>query len=381
MRLKSKSSFIRLPAALLALTATFGSGPTGRAQTNPLQVHPAVSAAVHSDPKIEFNSTTVEFGRAATGKLLRHDFVFTNTGGATLEITAVRTGCGCTTAGEWTRYVAPGKTGVIPLQLNTTGLSGEITKYTTVVCNDPEQSSVSLELKGDVWKPFDIRPTMTVFSVSDETAENSTKIVRVVSNLTEPITLSDPQSSSSSFRLELKTVLPGKEFEISITALPPFASSAVLATITLKTSYLSAPEITISAQLVVQPAVAALPNRIMLPNGPLATAVSPAVNIRNNGTSTLLLFNAAANVPGVEVSVRETDPNRLFRITATFPAGFELQGENQVEISVRTNHPKHPVIRVPVVRVQPSAFPPRSSIDTSPITGATVEAPRQGASK
>jgi hypothetical protein len=69
-----------------------------------------------------------------------------------------RSGCGCTTAGSWDRQVEPGKTGVIPLQFNSTGFKGTVTKSATVACNDPGQSNAVLLLKSTVWNPFEVMP-------------------------------------------------------------------------------------------------------------------------------------------------------------------------------------------------------------------------------
>src|SRR5258706_5535421 len=52
-------------------------------------------------PRIEFQAKTFDFEKVRGGEFVRHDFIFTNTGVALLEITAVSPSCGCTSAGEW----------------------------------------------------------------------------------------------------------------------------------------------------------------------------------------------------------------------------------------------------------------------------------------
>src|SRR2546425_5861545 len=52
-------------------------------------------------PKIQFASTEFDFGKVEAGFAVKHDFLFTNIGRATLEIRDVRPGCGCTAAGKW----------------------------------------------------------------------------------------------------------------------------------------------------------------------------------------------------------------------------------------------------------------------------------------
>ena len=73
--------------------------------------------------------------------------------------------------------------------------------------------------------------------------------------LEEPLTLSDLQCSNRSFQVELKTVQPGKEFALHVTAVPPFTTPTVYAPITLKTSSAKMPTINVSAYVTVQQAV------------------------------------------------------------------------------------------------------------------------------
>lgn len=103
----------------LLLIAVLTGGAAALAQTN-LPPAPEQRGA----PKIQFDSTTFNFGRVKSGEIVKHSFVFTNSGTATLEIMDVKTGCGCTTAGAWDKKVEPGKTGIIPLQFNSTGFGG-----------------------------------------------------------------------------------------------------------------------------------------------------------------------------------------------------------------------------------------------------------------
>jgi hypothetical protein len=308
-----------------------------------------------SGPRIEFETPVFNFGKVSSGEVVRHDFVFTNVGDATLEIKDVRPGCGCTTAGSWDKRVEPGKTGTIPLQLNSANFGGAVTKSATVTCNDPGKPLVVLQITGTVWKPIEVTPPTAVFNVSDESQTNVTKVVRIVNNLEEPLKLSDPKCTNPAFRAELKTVQPDKEFELHITAVPPFTGTSVGAPVTLKTSSEKMPTISVTAYLVVQPAVAVMPNQIVLPAEPLAKAMSPAVTIRSNGTNSLVLSEASANIPEAEVRLEETQPGRLFNLVVSFPAGFQIQSDQKVEVSVKSNHPKFPLIKVPVVQAKSAA--------------------------
>src|SRR5881394_867265 len=240
-------------------------------------------------PKIQFAEIVYDFGKVSSGDVVKHSFVFTNVGTAKLEIKDVRPGCGCTTAGTWDKEVEPGKTGSIPLQFNSANFGGTILKQATVTCNDPSQTNVMLQIKGTVWKPIDITPTMAVFNVSSEAETNETKVVRIVSNLDATLTLSDLECTNHSFRAELKAIRPGKEFELQITALPPFTSPSMVAPVTMKTSATNMPTLSVSAYVAVQQPVTVSPNQILLAAGPITNAVHHVVTVRNTGTNSLVL--------------------------------------------------------------------------------------------
>src|SRR5207247_9850118 len=94
-----------------------------------------------SGAKIQFADTVYDFGKVNSGEVVKHSFVFTNIGTATLEIKDVRPGCGCTTAGTWDKQIEPGKIGSIPLQFNSANFGGMVMKQATVLCHYLSQST------------------------------------------------------------------------------------------------------------------------------------------------------------------------------------------------------------------------------------------------
>src|SRR5437899_1894842 len=280
-----------------------------------------------AEPRIDFASTVFNFGRSKPGDVIKHDYIFTNSGAAMLEITDVKPGCGCTTAGTWDRFVEPGKTGSIPLQFNPGAFNGPVAKSAIVSCNDPSHTNIVLQLSGTIWRPIEVVPASAVFSFSSEGQKNETRVLRIFNHLEAPLTLSDLQCTNSSFRAKLQTVELGKEFELRITAVPPFTTSSVFGSITLKTSSPDAPLIAASAYAMLQPAVMVTPEQISLPPGPLASGTSSVTTIRNNGTNVLQLTEARVDVPGVEIRIQESEPGRLFTLTVNFPAGFQIPAD------------------------------------------------------
>ena len=90
---------------------------------------------VTDGPVISFTETKYDFGTIKEGEVVKHIFHFKNTGNQTLIISDVKVTCGCTTP-DWTRTpVAPGQTGYITAQFNSTGKPGQNHKIITVVSN------------------------------------------------------------------------------------------------------------------------------------------------------------------------------------------------------------------------------------------------------
>lgn len=313
-----------------------------------------------SGPKMVFATPVYDFGQIKGGESVKYTYVFTNVGNAVLQVSNVQASCGCTTAGEWTRQVEPGQTGTIPIQFNSQNFSGAVGKSITVTCNDTNQPSVVLQIKGTIWRPIDVTPQFAVLNVSSETPSNATT-VRIVNNEEAPLTLSAPQSSNPAFATELITLQPGKEFRLIIKAVPPLPAGSVQGPITLKTSSSNLPLITITAWANLQPAVVVVPTQITLPAAPLASPTPATVAIRNNGTNLLTLTEPAVNAPGVTVALQEYQPGRYYTLTVNFPAGFELAPGAPVELSVKSSHPQFPIIKVPVSqppRPAPPVLPP-----------------------
>ena len=98
---------------------------------------------------ITFDSLTIDYGTVVKGADGIRQFKFTNTGTSELEITQVRSSCGCTIPKKPEAPIAPGETGEIQVKYDTNRL-GPIRKTITVNSNAAETPIVSLKIKGVV---------------------------------------------------------------------------------------------------------------------------------------------------------------------------------------------------------------------------------------
>jgi hypothetical protein len=324
-------------------------------------------------PKIQFATPVYDFGRVKAGEPVKHDFVFTNTGDALLLIQSVQPGCGCTTIGEWTKQVEPGKTGIVPIQFNTANYNSPVVKTPSVTCNVTSQPTVVLQLKGTVYRPLDVNPQLAVLNIGAD-AEGGSTVVTITNNTEDSLTLEEPKSNNRKITAELKTVAPGKGYQLAIATVPPLSPGGLQAMISLKTSWTNQPVLNVSVYANVQPPINVVPQHITLPAAPLDSPQTPSVTIQNNTTNALTLSEPAMNVPGVDVRIEEKAAGRTFVALAAFPQGFELKPGQAIELTVKTSNPKQPLIKVPVTQLphpvapQPPANPPTAAAVHPPPT-------------
>jgi hypothetical protein len=334
---------------LIVVVICFAGLIAGKAQ--PAVTVPAADTSGASGPRIEFDSTNLDFGSAAMGQIIVHNFIFTNTGSRVLEIQDVRPTCGCTIAGKWSRQVEPGKTGVVPIRF-TPYKAEEVSKTVIVECNDSARTNVVLQLRGTIYELVEIKPAYVLFNVSAAGHTNQTRVVHIVNHMDQPLALSNPECADRSFQTSLKTIKPGNEYELQVTLVPPSKSGTITVPITLKTSATNLPAITITGVAAVQAPITASPSEITLSPGPLRSGVQARVTIQNNCSKPLSLSGTTVNIPGVVAKLREIQPGLQFVLTADFPTGFLLQNGAGVRVRIQTDNPEVPVITVPISQNQ-----------------------------
>ena len=99
-------------------------------------------------PKIEFQSSVVDYGEIVKGSDGIRIFTFVNSGDMPLEITKVYSSCGCTIPKKPEKPVLPGESGEIEVSYDTKR-TGIFQKAITVRSN-AKTTNVILRIKGEV---------------------------------------------------------------------------------------------------------------------------------------------------------------------------------------------------------------------------------------
>lgn len=312
-------------------------------------------------PRIQFDSLNYDWGSVRAGAKVMHDFVFTNTGDATLQITDVQPGCHCTTVGQWTHQVEPGKSGVIPIQFDSSGFGGPIYRTPTVSCNDKSQPTVTLQLHGTVMKPIDISRTFVMLNIPADASEETNDVVHIINNEAQPLLFAPPKSSQPTIAAELKTNTPGKSYDVIVKTVPPLASGNNLATITLESLSSNVQPIQITVMANVQPLVTVTPPEIAVPPGPLKMNETFIISLQNRGSHPLALSDPSVNTSGATATLAVLQPGRAFTASVAFGTGFVMPAGTALELSIKTDSPREPVVKIPIKQALPRPFTPPSA--------------------
>lgn len=111
----------------------------------------AVSKDVNAQsPIIFFETPNFDFGKIFKGQKVEHIFKFENQGKIDLEISKVKSSCGCTATILKNKIIPPGKTGEIKTTFNSGSYKGKVTKSITVKSNDPKSPNYTLTISGEI---------------------------------------------------------------------------------------------------------------------------------------------------------------------------------------------------------------------------------------
>jgi hypothetical protein len=98
-------------------------------------------------PAMSFKETEHDFGTIKDGEVVKHTFIFTNTGKSPLVIESATSTCGCTVPEVPKEPIAPGAEGKIEVQFNSAGKAGQqVLKVISIKANtQPEITQVNIK--------------------------------------------------------------------------------------------------------------------------------------------------------------------------------------------------------------------------------------------
>ena len=109
-------------------------------------------------PAARLEEARFDAGTVVDGAVIAHSFAIENRGVNPLVIEKIQASCSCSTS-SFEREIAPGKTGRIAVQVNTTGFGGHVIDKTfDVLTNDPRNRRIRLHVLAIVDRVVSVTP-------------------------------------------------------------------------------------------------------------------------------------------------------------------------------------------------------------------------------
>jgi hypothetical protein len=303
-------------------------------------------AGAEDAPRIKFDQIVYDVG--ATSQLVRVTgaFSFRNEGTAPLEIGTPSTVCSCTEARTESAVVQPGERGRILFTTDAVGAVGPKTSEIKVPTNDPNQEKVTLTLKVNWIKEFDVQPSSAaVGAIGVGTSTNLT--VRLTRVDGSPLSIAQLKVSATSVRATLRKTADAAAVEIDIgytaEGEPRFAQENI--TVYGPTADTKMVEIPIYAH--VRQSLTSVPQRLMwVISGAANQPMERRIRITNYATDRpLKLTGLTSSVDGITLKSNLTDESNVTEVLAVLE---RLPTDSMAgKIRLETNFPDQPVIEIP----------------------------------
>lgn len=183
---------------------------------------------------LDFPATLKEIHAPANAKIVPAEFEFTNRTEKPITVAKVNPTCSCIAVKikDGKLEYAPGESGLIRAEFDMGNFSGTVDKVVAIWLDDDPEDKPSLALTVRVHIPvlINLEPKTVKWEIGGK-AEPQT--IRITMNHTNPIRVIDAKSSSNDFKLEIKPVEEGKNYDLIVT--PMDMTSAGLAVLRIET--------------------------------------------------------------------------------------------------------------------------------------------------
>lgn len=368
------------PSSVVALLTVVGTALAHAQTSQPSSVASNGGPA----PKIWVAKTEWDFGRLWWGDPCVTEIEVRNDGDAPLQITNVRTSCGCTAAKPGKNSLAPGESDKIKVTYDSKKGVVNVSQTVTVESNDPLTPSLQLTIKGEIRNLFDGKPSQQIMfgTISTETAQSQT--ITLTNNLDKPVYLKLKElPPNAPFDIKFDEVSAGREYRLTATTRPPMPAGGRFAELHLLTGIPDRPEMKVNINAYVQERVSCQPPQIVVFSN--QTSATSRRDIRVN-----YLASRPINVTAVTTSHPDrikaelvpplpNNPQNVgtfaYHVVRVELPTFDAVPETGASIEITTDdpEPRFQKMTLPITRQQLNA--PAAAVATRPAVGRPAVIP------
>jgi len=187
-----------------------------------------ISTGAHA--QLAWEKTELEINPAPGADSAVATFKYENKGTTPINIKAVRTSCGCTTAALKKNDVAPGEKGEIVATLKTGDRVGQQVKTVTVETDDLKSPQTILTLKANIVQLLELQPVFVSWTANEDPKPKTIvakagkgvtiKSLEVTSSTPEFTTKVEPGSTAGEFKIIVQPKETGHQATANLTIKP-----------------------------------------------------------------------------------------------------------------------------------------------------------------
>jgi hypothetical protein len=296
-----------------------------------------------------------DVGTVAKGDNAAHDFVIKNDGTADLQITNVQPACGCTVA-RYDKVIAPGKTGLIHVVVDTTTFSGAITKAVTVYTNDPQTPQIQLTVRAKVEPYIAVKPGYARYVVVRGEPQQGVITQSLWATDGQPFDITGVDSPLPGLKVtyreatakERQADVNGKQWRVEMALSNDQAPvGALAASVIVHTTHPKQRLVDIPVSGFVRPILAVTPPRVDFGKVELKEPRHFTFNVKNFATEPINLTSADPSVKGVGAELKSVEAGRNYSVQITLQPDIP-KGPFEGKLMLHTNSQKVPVVEVPI---------------------------------
>jgi Protein of unknown function (DUF1573)/Flagellar-associated PapD-like len=333
------------PAFLALMIGLIASVPAAAQDgMNPL-IPGGNSAPPGRAPKAVVSNPLYDFGSALEGTMVKHTFTITNTGRGYLDITGVKTSCGCTSGRPSKTHVAPGETSDIAVAFDTHFQKGHQVRTITAYTNDPDNPQVAMTMQGIVKKQVEAVPGEVSFgSVKKGTEETRELVVNDLNGASGTFSVGPVSNSNSSIKVvqqKRPDGKPGALLKVSLLKTMPVGPFDDTIKITTNRVPLQVDVFgTVTGDLNVDPA------QVSFGIVPRGQDIVRIFKLSNQGPKPVKVLEVASSSPAVGAVAEPVTPGREYKVTVTLRHGTP-DGQLRGNLTIRTDDPDQATLNVP----------------------------------
>lgn len=265
-------------------------------------------------PRIVVDEPHFKFGEQHNNQTIDHAFVIRNEGDATLEITNIRSTCGCTVGEVTSRSIPPGGTSKISGRYNLRGRRGTQRSVLTVETNDPNNPRTQLIMSGTALQELEVQPNRVFFGQVNGGQKESRQI-QLIGQPNQPFEIRGIENESEHITVTARETGSSHKFHLDIALQAPRQPGTVDDFIRITTTLPSFPKVQVPVNARVAGVLTYAPNRISLLAGH-QTPVTRYIVVRPGTQQQFRVTEVVPPSEDINVQVLSM-PNQGYRIQLT----------------------------------------------------------------